>query len=388
MYSLFWFLAAANAWVILRMRYGASARRLVGLWVLIGAAGLLTHYLFGLVWAACAGWLLVKPGRLRRRTAIVGMAATLLLALPWFVLVALAAPSWRVTKDWMLLPWLTSTRGRIRDLVDLPLSYLSGHGPWIGPAWGRRAAVTTAILLGGLFWWRLKWRLFRGRRQLLWLWLIAALAGPLASDALLGTYSVAQTRYALAGLPAAMALLGLLLSRLRWSMAVPLLLLLAIPWFSGNRTIFVDRAPWEPFAQVGQHLDTQAQPGDLVIVHSIPSGVTLVARYMRSDTPMLSWVGQLGQRRVPEDVQASAAGHRRVVVVVLHEVGEPAPEEAWLRSHGRVEQEIRVGSGRIVYVLPSEGDQFGAAGHERGPVPAPVSTSVGLAIGSAPAARA
>jgi hypothetical protein len=310
------------------------------------------------VWAACAGWLFLHPRRVSRRAVIGGAALTFLLVLPWYVLAIGAAHSWRVTQNWTLMP---SWNGRFHDLGDLLLSYLSAHGSWGGPSWSRRVAVGTAVLLAALFGWTLRWRLFTTRRQLLWLWLIAALAGPLASDVLRGTYSAAQVRYAVAGFPAFTLLLGLLVSRLRLPLALGVLLLLLAPWAYGNRAILKDRAPWEPIRGVAQQLDAQARPGDLIILHSIPSGIAGVARYMQSETPVLTWVGQLQQRRVPEDVQTFSDGYRRVVQVVIHEVGEPVPEETWLRAHARMIEEIPMGSGRIVYFVPLRGDHFDTA---------------------------
>lgn len=358
MYSLVWFLVTANAWVVLRLRYARHVGRLTALWVLVGAAGLLTHYLYSLVWAACAVWLFLHPRRFSRRALIGGAALTLLLVLPWYVLALVAAPSWRVTQNWILTP---SWNGRFRDMVDLPLSYLSAHGPWGGPSWSRRVALGTAVLLAALFGWTLQWRLITARRQLLWLWLAAALAGPLASDALRGTFSAGQVRYAAAGFPAFVLLVGLLVSRLRPGLVLGVLLLLLVPWAYGDRAIVRARAPWEPLRGIAQQLDAQARPGDLVILHSIPSGVAGVARYMQSETPVLPWVGQLRQRRVPEDVETFSAGYRRVVLVVIHEVGEPVPEETWLRAHARVTDETQMGSGRIVYFVPPRSDRFGTA---------------------------
>ena len=51
-----------------------------------------------------------------------------------------------------------------------------------------------------------------------------------------------------------------------------------------------------------------AGPGDLVLVHAIPSGVLGIARYLEADVPMAAWVGQLGRRRVPEDLDGMLAG--------------------------------------------------------------------------------
>ena len=68
-------------------------------------------------------------------------------------------------------------------------------------------------------------------------------------------------------------------------------------------------------------------------MHSIPSGVIGVARYMTASVPLAAWVGQLDRRQIPQDLDALLPGHTRVVLVRVHEVGEPAPEDDWLRRH-------------------------------------------------------
>jgi hypothetical protein len=121
-------------------------------------------------------------------------------------------------------------------------------------------------------------------------------------------------------------------------------------WAPGLREIVVRRyRVWEPYRAVARQLETWARPGDLVLVHSIPSGVLGMARYLTADVPMASWVGQLGQRTVPGSIEALVRGHPRVALVHIHEVSEPAPEEAWLRAHATVLHEQRRQSATIVY---------------------------------------
>jgi hypothetical protein len=90
----------------------------------------------------------------------------------------------------------------------------------------------------------------------------------------------------------------------------------------------------------------------LIIVHSIPSGVLGVARYIRTNTPIASWVVQLGQRRVPGDMERLLSGLRRVAVVKVHDMGEPSPAEAWLREHATLEGQDKLHDfTRILYFL-------------------------------------
>jgi hypothetical protein len=121
-------------------------------------------------------------------------------------------------------------------------------------------------------------------------------------------------------------------------------------WAPGVRDVFARRArAWEPYREVARRAAAWAGPDDLVLVHSIPSGVLGVARYLTGDVPMAAWVGQLGQRRVPDDVAALVSGRNRVAFIRIHDVGEPAPEEAWLRAHATVRREERREGADVVY---------------------------------------
>ena len=75
---------------------------------------------------------------------------------------------------------------------------------------------------------------------------------------------------------------------------------------------------------------------DLILVHSIPSGVLGVARYANGPAPIASWVGQLGNRRMPESLGQLAAGRSRILFVKVHQVGAAGPGGrlvTYLRHH-------------------------------------------------------
>jgi hypothetical protein len=169
-------------------------------------------------------------------------------------------------------------------------------------------------------------------------------------DLLRGTSTSLIGRYALAGMPAGMLLLGFALARLRTRIAVGAMVLLAGTWSPGLRDLFAGRArSWEPYRQAAAGAGAWVRPGGLVLVHSIPSGVLGIARYLDGDVPMAAWVGQLGRRRVPGDVESLVAGRERVALVRIHDVGEPAPEEEWLRANARVVREQRLPHASVVY---------------------------------------
>ena len=223
--------------------------------------------------------------------------------------------------------------------------------------------VFLAALLLVLAWavWRRGLRpLFSTPVQLLWLWLLGACFGPLAFDLLRGTFASLIGRYALAGLPAAILLLGFALGRLHPRQQLGFLGLIIVAWLPGIRAVFQHPRAWEPYVQIGHILSAEAHPGDLVIVHSIPSGVVGVARYMTASVPLAAWVGQLNRRRIPQDLDALLPGHDRVVLVRVHEVGEPAPEDDWLRRHARFLGQRKVRSTDLLYFAPEEGTTFEA----------------------------
>src|SRR5256885_8211358 len=138
-------------------------------------------------------------------------------------------------------------------------------------------------------------------------------------------------------MPAAMLLAALAIGTLPAGSGLGALALLVGTWVPALREVFAHRArAWEPYRVAAVRVGAWAVPGDLVIVHSIPSGVLGIARYLEADVPIAAWVGQLGLRRMPGDLAALLAGRHRVALIRIHEVGEPAPEEAWLRANATV----------------------------------------------------
>jgi hypothetical protein len=365
MYSLLWFWTVGTMWLTLRLwRRGFRPATFV-LWVAAGAAGLLTHYFFAFAWAAGLAWLLLHPGRLPRKLVWAGAALVGLLVLPWYACLPASLANWRVTAYWLRMR--PEGYHPVLAFLLVPWSFLSVSGtggirPWLD---GVTLGVYLALAVAA--WRKLSWSLFRPRRQLLWLWLLGPCLGLVAFDLLRGTYVLAVPRYALAGMPAAFLLVGLVLGRLKPRGRGAFLALIALACLAGDGRIYRNEARHsEPIRQVGWLLSQQTGPSDLVIVHSIPSGVTGVARYVEEgggpgrSAGFVSWVGQLEQRHVSEDLPGLVAGRRRVVLVKVHEVGEPAPEEDWLRGHAKPDREHRLGSVRALYFVTRDAGDFAA----------------------------
>ena len=161
-------------------------------------------------------------------------------------------------------------------------------------------------------------------------------------------------------MPAAMLLLGFALTRLPARAHAVFLGLIVIAWLPGIRAVFNDPRSWEPYARLGRDLSADAAAGDLIIVHSIPSGVTGLARYMTANVPVAAWVGQLDRRRVPQDLELLLPGRRRVVFVRVHHIGQPAPEEDWLRRNATLLKQRKIRSADLLYFIPKAGTAFGA----------------------------
>jgi 4-amino-4-deoxy-L-arabinose transferase-like glycosyltransferase len=356
MYSLMVFLAVSVVALTLAVASGHAKRWVVPAWSAVSAAALLTHYFCGFVWVACLAWLVMGRRRTRRAWIAGGVVLTALLVLPWYVVLPESLGRWRVT--WY---WLNAPIGRRRALsapFSLVWSFLSGQGFWAPlPRFRWLAAVAFGVVAVALG--RLGRRLFTGERGLVWLWVAAACTGPVVFDLMRGTNTSAIPRYALAGLPGVLVLAAVGLGRLRPAVRVAVLLAILLAWSPGVRTLLhLPYRQYEPYRQVAASLNATITADDLVLVHSIPSGVLGIARYLNGATMMASWVGQLSQRRVPADAEALTQGRAQVILVTIHEVGEPAPEEAWLQAHARLVDESRRQAARVSVFRPIAGDRF------------------------------
>ena len=366
MYSLVMFLVVGLVALTLQLGTKEATVWWVGLWAGVSAAALLTHYFCGFVWIACLAWLAITARGKQRIWLAGGVVMTVLLVLPWYAVMPETLDRWRVTWYWLYAP--IDLRGALSAPFSLLWGFLSGQGSWAPLPRSRwLAALAFGVVAVGLG--LLGRRLVAGERGLVWLWVAAACTGPVAFDLMRGTNTSAIPRYALAGLPGALVLAALGLSRLRPAVRVAVLLAILLAWSSGVRAILhLPSRQHEPYRQVAASLNAMATADDLVLVHSIPSGVLGIARYVNGSTMMASWVGQLGQRRVPADAEALTEGRAKVILVTIHEVGEPAPEDSWLRAHARLIDESRQQGARVSVFRPLSGERF-VWGPSRGSAP-------------------
>lgn len=364
MYALLWLCTLASAWATLEFQRRGPRPGLLVLWGASAVAGFLTHYFFVFPWAALCLVLVLRPGRCARerggrlRLALVPVL-TLAAIAPWYAGVPASLARWRVTQGW--LEWKPIGFERVAEARELFLQFFTGaeENLWGEHRLARAGSLALFAALLALFLWRRRARAFTGRALVPWLWLAAAWAGPLVFDAWRHTYTVAVARYAVGGLPAAVLLAAAALARLgprlrlAWLAALVLVLL-------PHHSFLYRRASraWCPLREVARSQEASTNAGELVLVHSIPSGVLGVARYYRGPADIGAWVGQLGERRVPESLQELARGATRVHLVLVHEVGAPAPEEDWLRAHATLLWEGKREAARLSHFAPAAGERF------------------------------
>lgn len=331
MYALLWVLALG----FICATVSAAARGLRGraglAWLLTGVAGLYTHYFFAFVLASGVVWLWLRPGRARRRDMLFALVATAILVAPWYVQLPQMFGAARLTKGW--LDGFPGWRHELLAPFVLAKTLLSGR--FAERTWGLADPLTVAALaalaIAALI--RGPRAMFRHRPLLIWLWLGAVCGGLVAFD-IAQESGATIVRYTIAGMPAAMLLAGLAASRAPRPAGAALMLCLAATWLPSLGRELRHSRDWQNYALIARGIRESGAPPELVIVHSIPSGVIGLARYLEPDTPVAAWVGQLGQRRVPDDAVAITWGKRRIVLVTVHTVNDSARAEAWLRAHG------------------------------------------------------
>jgi uncharacterized membrane protein len=358
MYSLLWLCVLASTWASLVLQQRGGSIAIYASWIVASVAGFLTHYFFVFPWLAMVAYLLIKPGRLRRVQFVTCALITSALIFPWYIKLPVSLASWRITGDW--LKWRPPGFHYLSALRDTLFQFFSGHERHLWD--GRRRSSLIALVLfassAAVMLWKMRLRVFGRGRLLLGLLFAAACLGPLVFDFVERTYTIAVPRYAIAALPAAYLLAGYAVACFGGRMRIVMLALIVLAWSPNLFSLYRSRLPWLPLREIARSASVNGAPSDLILVHSIPSGVLGVARYVTGQAAMASWVGQLGNRRTPESLQQLAAGRTRIVLVKVHEVGQAAPEEEWLRANAVVRHETRLESGLVVDFRPRTSETF------------------------------
>jgi hypothetical protein len=238
--------------------------------------------------------------------------------------------------------------------------FFSGHERHLWAS-KRKWNLLALILFAGvavLALWKMRRHALAGGQLLIGILFVAACIGPLVFDLLQHTYTISVPRYAIAALPAAYLLAGTALASLGRRFRFVALALIVIAWIPNLLTLQRKRLPWMPVREIARFASANDSRSDLILVHSIPSGVLGIARYADGPAPLASWVGQLGNRRTPESLQKLAAGRTRIWFLKLHEVGEPAPEETWLRANAVVVEEKQFEMAKAIDFRPRNAETF------------------------------
>jgi hypothetical protein len=361
MYSLVWFWAVWMMWSTVALQRKGFRPGVFLLWVAAGALGLLTHYFFAFVWVASLTWLLLTPGRLARGWLIPGVVLVGLLVLPWYSYLPASVARWRVTSNWLYLK-PAEDFDYLATFLGLFWSYFAVVGYWGVRPLVDGANLAVFLILACLILGKASRSLWSRRRWLLWLWACSPCLGVALFDLWRGTYAANVPRYVLAGLPGALLLVGFGLGRLRAGPRVLFLSLIVLLSLVAVRRMYLDDSRClQPLDDIGHMVTQRAGPSDLVLVHSAPSGVVGVARYLdrygasAKGIVLASWVGRLGQWRVADDMPRWVAGRRQVIFIKVHDVAEPAPEENWLRDHTHLASSDTREEATLLYFVPKPG---------------------------------
>jgi len=359
MYSFLLLLIIGTALTCLILRERGTTVGHFVLWIVLSVAGFLTHYFFALPWLGMVLFLFLRPGKLDRWRLFICLCLVGFLLLPWYVTAATASGGWRVTQGWLSVPPTDYSRSRaIRNQMG---QFFSGGGTGFSQfrRWSSVLSFFLFMLIAGTGAWRLRWQAFQGSRLMLWLWFFVATGTPFLIDLISGTYFINNARYALPALPAAYLLAGMGIACFADRTAIIVLVLIVISWADVVVTMFRQNArSGEPFQAIAQSITAHNTPADLILVHSIPSGILGIARYSDKSSAIGVWVEQLGQRRVPESIQGLIAGRSRVFFVLAHPLGEPVPEEEWLRAQSIVSSDRWRQRIKVVELQPKIGATF------------------------------
>jgi hypothetical protein len=359
MYSLLLFCALTTAFVSLSLAQDGGKLTRYFWWIAASSAGFLTHYFFLFPWAAMTLYLLIFPGKSKRRGIIISILVLALAISPWYLAAFGYLSHWRVTEGWLHLR--PDHFNRLRTMRNQLLQFFSsgGSGLWRYERWSSYAAIAIFGLVAMAAGWRLRLRAFAGPRLLLWMWLIASCGAPIVIDALQHTYLTSNPRYTIDGLPAACLVAGIGLGALKPRIRIPALILILFAWTMPVVNIYLQRSrSGDPLKLLAGAVNSEAHSTDLILIHSIPSGVLGVARYTNGSLNMASWVGPLGTRHVPDSLLTLAGGRKRIRLVKVHLLREPLPEEEWLRTNAVLSDEVSFDYGSILDFRPTNSGAF------------------------------
>ena len=349
MYPLIWFCGLALANLTLALRDGDRHQGPIGMaWVAVAAVGLLTHYFFAFVWGACTVWLLGSSQLDRRLRMVAIPSASVLIVLPWYSLVPVTLSQWRITDGWLDGPMSAA------DLLLAPGRL--AHGLVFSGGSPDTRYLTAAISLSLVFLALRQIRLLRPSASvvLVWGWAAACIVGLLAFDVWRGTRTSDYLRYALPALPAALILLAVVITTARPAVqAIVIVSIVGVWWHVASVSVFTSvPRPGQPLPDVARNIQAWAHTGDgapLVIVHSIPTGLIGLARYLDGSLAVYPSVPRINNGTAPPDIHRLTTRYDRFAFVGFHDLGTESAYESWLSAHTQLVGREQIGGVRVAY---------------------------------------
>jgi hypothetical protein len=363
MYSMLWFWAACLALASMRITSGRYSAGWLCLFAVAAACGMLTHYFFVFILAACGATLLLYPGETGRRRLAIAFAATLMLVAPWYVHLPDMMAGWRVTKDWLTHPDILGETSYRYLFYAVRNSLVVYYGAFPPKVWTTSlVGLTVLYAVAFIYLWP---RLPRVSWLLLGAWWLFSSIGPIVLDGLLHSYAASIPRYGYGGIFPALMIAALACNALLGRASIILLGAVVAAYVPALQYLFASSNRGSFFPPAAQIASENAGDDDLIIVHSIPSGFLGLARYSNTSTPMVLWTQQLRRhegRDGPEQTERDLAdlldGHRKVVLVRVHDVSEPAPELDVLRRKAKLVLSIQPGTAKVDVFEPTGGETF------------------------------
>jgi hypothetical protein len=301
-------------------RKGINTRRAT-VWILLSAAGLMTHYFFLFPWTAMCAWLLLMPHRAFRRDVLVIAALVVGLVIPWYHLLPELLEGWRVSSGWQQSR--PAGFSYIGEQLRIPFRYILTGGDWsYARSWVDNVLIACAALTGASALLFFRRRIPLAGAGLAILWLASASVGLLAFDLSRGTFLEHHSRFAFPGIAAALTLLALALRALPRVPRLTLLIAILALWTPALLRLNSYPRVASPFRAIAAA--AARDPGTSVLVRSIPSGVLGVARYLPPSTLMADWIDPLGTRSDPAMALALASNSRSVLLADFYLSGEGA----------------------------------------------------------------
>ncbi len=158
-------------------------------------------------------------------------------------------------------------------------------------------------------------------------------------------------------MPAAFLLVGVALESFRSRTRVVFLAAIALVSLAGVLRFYEGEGRHGyAYDEVARAVGRDPHPGDLVLAHSVHSGVAGIARHLERECPGAVFAPcATGQGLAcPDRIETLFAGCPRVILIEIHAYESEVPEQSWLEKNGTLERVEQAGGATVLYFLPGE----------------------------------